>query len=192
MLAQWEADDFAKLIELVGQGDVDSCQTLNKMVSKIVHDVAKGRLVGELASEVSDVVQETWVRVFRSIRDGRAPAVFAFSAWLTRIAICRCVEVVRRRRRERKLNASYALGLSSEVPEPSTAKKLLALDAFEKILSSFAGAERRILLCIAADMTNAEAAASTGLNEGTYRRRKSEVLGRARDLGDHLLEEWDL
>lgn len=63
------------------------------------------RLTGD-AEAARDVVQEAWVEIVRGI--GRLDDVAAFPAWAFRIVSRRCARWVRRRQRDRKLDAAYA------------------------------------------------------------------------------------
>ncbi len=76
-------------------GDSDSFRTLYEHTSGYVYTIAL-RMLGH-RGEAEEVMQETFIRVFRKIRSFRHDS--SFRTWLYRIVIRECFDRIRRRRR---------------------------------------------------------------------------------------------
>ena len=76
-------------------GDSESFRTLYEHTSEYVYTIAL-RMLGH-RGEAEEVMQETFIRVFRKIRSFRHDS--SFRTWLYRIVIRECFDRIRRRRR---------------------------------------------------------------------------------------------
>jgi len=83
------------LVDLARQGDEGAIRALIKRHNRLLFRVARGIMRND--AEAEDVVQETYVRAFTSLKTFRGEA--KLSTWLTRIALNEALGRVRRRRR---------------------------------------------------------------------------------------------
>ncbi len=77
-------------------GERTAYAVLVERYKRLVHDVVY-RMLGD-PQEAEDVAQETFVKAYLSLRGFRGES--RFSTWLCRIALNRCKDVLRRRKRE--------------------------------------------------------------------------------------------
>ena len=96
----------AELADGVRRGDESAFETIMRRHNRLLFRSARG-VVGDDA-EAQDVVQETYLRAFASMRSFRADA--ALSTWLARIAINVALDVQRRRGRTVPLDDTQDLG----------------------------------------------------------------------------------
>lgn len=99
--------DESEILERIRAGDVDAVQILFEEYRTRIYRICL--IYTDSADDARDVLQETFLRAYRSIRRFRGDS--AFSTWLTRIAINICLNL----RRDRKL---------AEVIEPERLESL--------------------------------------------------------------------
>jgi RNA polymerase sigma-70 factor, ECF subfamily len=113
-------------------GDRTSYTVLVERYKGLIHGLVY-RMLGD-AEEAEDIAQDAFVRAYLSLREFRGEA--RFSTWLCRIALNRCKDVLRRRRRE------PWLPLTHEGPGPIPE----AADDGESPIASLGRRERDALL----------------------------------------------
>lgn len=99
-----------ELVERAKSGDVQAFDALVGLHQNRVFSLAY-RMLGN-ADDAADVQQETFVRAWQSLRSFRLEA--AFSTWLHRIAVNRCLSR-KRRRQDEPMEAFMEDGLSLSV-----------------------------------------------------------------------------
>lgn len=107
-----EPDDEA-LVQNAQQGDADAFRELVERHSNRVFRLC-WRITGDEAS-AEDAVQETFLRVYRSLH--RFDARSRFGTWLHRIAVNTAVEIMRKRRPETHLEEPEPLPSTEPGPE---------------------------------------------------------------------------
>ncbi len=107
-----EPDDDA-LVQQAQQGDADAFRELVERHSARVFRIS-WRITGDEAS-AEDAVQETFLRVYRSLH--RFDARSRFGTWLHRIAVNTAVEVMRKKRPETQLEEPEPIPSSEPGPE---------------------------------------------------------------------------
>ncbi|HEX5719740.1 MAG TPA: RNA polymerase sigma factor [Thermoanaerobaculia bacterium] len=107
-----EPDDEA-LVQHAQQGDADAFRELVERHSTRVFRLS-WRITGDEAS-AEDAVQETFLRVYRSLH--RFDARSRFGTWLHRIAVNTAVEMMRKRRPETQMEEPEPLPSTAPGPE---------------------------------------------------------------------------
>jgi len=164
----------AQLLERARAGDLDAFVELISLHDRALRALAY-RLLGD-AQRMDDVLQEAYLKVFRSLHgfEGRS----AFGSWLHRIVYNACMDQLRRRRsRARHLSLAEVDGLADPMPDPGdVAAQRLDLAA---ALASLPPELRATVLLVDAEGMDYETAAQVlGIPVGTVRSR----LNRARGL----------
>jgi RNA polymerase sigma-70 factor (ECF subfamily) len=156
-------DDIALTLAAQG-GDLDAFETLVREHTPAVYAHAV-RFFGE-PTAAEDVVQEVWIKVYRSLSsfDGRS----RFSTWLYRVTRNTCLDQVRQGRR-----LPIPVESADPPPAPGDFADAVALSAtLEHALSQLAQEDRDALSAISVfDLTYAEAAQSLGVPVGTVKSR---------------------
>src|SRR5476649_2832147 len=88
----------AELIAAVLQGDTASFEPLVQKYSPRVF--ATARRYARRESEVEDIAQEVWLKVFQKLRGFRGEA--PFEHWLMRLTVHTCYDFLRSHRRNRE------------------------------------------------------------------------------------------
>lgn len=125
------------------------------------------RLLGDI-EEAREVVQETWIDVFRGLR--KLNDVRAFPAWATRIATRRCSGVIRRKRTQRTLTAAVADEMDSHVGECGT-EQVQAMQVRRAISQLPPEQAAAIALFYLEDMSVAEVSVALDIPVGTVKTR---------------------
>ncbi len=131
------SDDDVHLVELALSGDASAFETLAERHYPRTYRICFGVLGNPHDAE--DCVQDTWIKIFRSLSSfgGRA----SFSTWLYRIAMNTCYDHLRRHR------AHMTWSLDSEPPDgqPGIAHALASEDPLpdERLLIDASAAEIR-------------------------------------------------
>jgi RNA polymerase sigma-70 factor (ECF subfamily) len=89
------AVDQRELVERAGRGDHDAFASL--VGASVAHLEAVARLIVRDQELARDAVQDAYIRAWRDLPGLRDPA--RFDAWLHRLTVNACLDVVRRRRR---------------------------------------------------------------------------------------------
>ena len=91
------SDPDLRLLERARQGDAYAFETLFRKYQTYVYNVSLGMLSN--SEDASDVTQETFLRLHRSLDSFRGDS--SFSTWLYRVAVNLCISEIRRRGRSR-------------------------------------------------------------------------------------------
>lgn len=102
-VARWAPVSFAgddhALLRALGRGDQGAAAALFDRYAPLVERTI-ARILGA-DTELSDAVQESFVRMLRSVNAIRDPQ--AMPEWVIRVAVCTAIDTIRRRRRRRWL-----------------------------------------------------------------------------------------
>ncbi len=125
------------------------------------------RLLGD-AEDARDVVQETWIEIFRGLR--KLNDVRAFPAWATRITTRRCSRIVRSKQSQRQLKNAIANDVDGFVGESGTeqAQAMQVRRAISRLPPEQAAA---IALFYLEDMSVAEVSVALDVPVGTVKTR---------------------
>lgn len=171
--------------QLVGQacqGDRSAFTQLLRNHDETMRALAY-RMMGS-ASAMDDVLQDAYVKAFKSITSFRGDSLF--STWLYSIVYRTCLDAIRKRERRRET------GLQLVTDQPSTAaraeQRIVEISALESALALLSPDQRAVLLLVDADgLTYDEAAAVLDVNSGTIASR----LSRARAAIRSTLQQQD-
>lgn len=127
------------------------------------------RMMGS-ASAMDDVLQDAYVKAFRSITSFRGDSLF--STWLYSIVYRTCLDAIRKRERRRET------GLQLVTDQASTAARaedrIVEISALESALASLSADQRAVLLLVDANgLSYDEAAVILDVNSGTVASRLS-------------------
>ena len=125
------------------------------------------RLLGD-AEEARDVVQETWIDIFRGLKN--LNDVRAFPAWAMRIATRRCARVIRRQQGQRALKSAVANDVECFVSESGT-ERVRAMQVRRAIAELPGEQAAAIALFYLEDMSVAEVAIALDVPVGTVKTR---------------------
>ncbi len=179
------SDGDAELAKLAGQGDMAALEALYRRNVDAVWRYARLRTNSQAAA--ADIVQETFLRVTRSVRQFKGMS--SFSTWLFAVTRSVTVEHARREGGQRKRVSNPAvLQLVSAESAPS---KDVAQDevsgAVRRAVSDLPGAQRdAIVLCELCDFSIREAADVLGWGES----RVKVTLFRARRFLREKLKDF--
>ncbi len=109
-----------ELVTLSVSGDADSFNQLVLRWERPIYALAY-RVIGR-EEEARDVVQETFLRAFRGIRNFRGQA--KFSSWIYRIALNLCRDWIRRERRAKIAQAPEGVDLIELAAEQEPAESI--------------------------------------------------------------------
>jgi RNA polymerase sigma-70 factor, ECF subfamily len=156
------------------------------------------RFLGDY-DEADDVVQETFVRLFRN-RDSYRP-VAKFSTWLYTI----CGNLARNQLRKRKQRGPLSLlwpfhgrddPRRRDIPDESAradaeAERALQRDVIQKALNSLSPEQRQVVILFdIQELSYEEICDVTGLNMGTVKSRLSRARAQLREKLAALRQEW--
>ena len=164
----------ARMLERARAGDLDAFVELIGLHDRVLRALAY-RLLGD-AQRMDDVLQEAYLKAFRSLRgfEGRS----AFGSWLYRIVYNACMDQLRRRRSSgRHLSLGEVDGLPDSKPDPGDVAAQ-RLDLAAALASLPPELRATVLLVDAEGMDYQTAAQVLGIPVGTVRSR----LNRARGL----------
>lgn len=116
------------LVLLAGQGDVRAYQRLvERRIQRSFHTACA--ILGNEA-DAHDAVQDAFLSAWKNLPRLRSPATF--DAWLSRILVNRCRDLLRRRRRSQEvvLEAAHSIAGSDN---PDSADALAIQGAFERL-----------------------------------------------------------
>jgi RNA polymerase sigma-70 factor (ECF subfamily) len=168
-------DELTFIVEAAGLGDDHATRELVSLTQGRVR-----RLCASLGScdDVDDLVQETYLRAFRSLPCYRGEAG-AIIVWLLAIARNVCADQVRRRARQRALVERLAVGRARSAPAPD------AQTALEDLVAHLPADMRdAFVLTQVLGLSYEDAAEVCGCPVGTIRSRvsraRSSLLGSVR------------
>lgn len=171
------------LISQARAGDRHAFAQLLRQVDGRMRSLASG-LVREW-SEVDDVLQDSYLRAYRSMTTFRGEA--AFSTWLHTIVYRTCVEHLAQRRLRRQID----LRMQAEpVAKDDQASRHAEADAIEQALRMLPPAQAAVVILIDGDgCTYDEVAQIVGAPEGTIASRLNRGRRALRaELGDENIE----
>ena len=175
------ADD-ATLVERAQDGDVVAFEVLVRRYAPTARALARRVLRSDADAE--DVVQESFISAWRSLRTLSDPA--AFKGWLLRTTSRRCVDVVRRRRDTATLDDVDVPAPESTSPEAGATMSAAVAD-LEAALATLPDAVRRAwLFREQAGMSYDEIARLEGVGADTVRGR----IARARSALARRMGAW--
>ena len=96
MAAAYMVSDDAQRIERARMGDAAAFEALLRQYERPLYGFIY-RLMGNNADDAADLLQETFIKVYRALP--RIPPEVNFPAWLYRVARNCCLDEMRRRRR---------------------------------------------------------------------------------------------
>jgi RNA polymerase sigma factor (sigma-70 family) len=178
------ADPLERALEDARRGDVAGFNQLVYAYQTTIYNVAL-RTLGD-RDDAADVTQEAFVSAYRNIREFRGGS---FKAWLLRITVNGCYDLLRRRKR-RPASSLEALREDDvgdfEPPDPSIGPETLALGS--ETARTIAGGlatlpeDQRVLvvLCDVRGLSYEEAAEVTSVALGTVKSRLSRARARLR------------
>lgn len=182
----------ASTLEAARQGDVAAFNRLVVQYQTLVYNVSL-RTIGN-RDDAADATQEAFVSAYRSIGTFRGGS---FKAWLLRIAVNACYDVLRRRQR-RPAGSLDELNEQGDVevaapdglgPEAAAIGAETA-GAIEAALATLPADQRvLVLLCDVQGLSYEEAADATQVALGTVKSRLSRARARLRD---HLRQRGEL
>jgi RNA polymerase sigma-70 factor (ECF subfamily) len=184
------------LVEAAREGHKEAFEELIRRTYADTYTLAR-RLVSD-DEDASDVVQETYLRAFRSIRKFRGDA--QFSTWLYRItANCASTHLGRRRRhRHDELDEEVAVPDLHPDHDPATAADAALLrDRLEIAIATLPPRLRAVVvLRDMYDMNHAEIADELGISESAAKVRLHRARRRLRTLvfplpGEEAIEEGE-
>jgi len=166
------------LVARAGRGDVDAFEALVTARLGRVFRLASAILGSE--ADAHDVVQDSFVAAWRHLPALRDDA--KFDAWLTKVVVNRCRDVLRRRRRSREVELTDAWGHESADLVGGVADAEAVNAAFERLSS----AQRALLVMHHLNRASVvDIARQLGIPEGTAKWR----LHAARTALERALEE---
>src|SRR5678816_313601 len=119
--------DEREVLERIRAGDIDAVQTLFEEHKTRIYRVCL--LYTDSTDDAKDVLQETFLRAYKSVGNFRGES--SFTTWLTRIAINICLNLRRDRRRFRQI--LIAIRVNHVVNEDSPLKLPTDLYARRKV-----------------------------------------------------------
>ena len=117
------------LVERAAAGDVDAFEAL--VAARLNRSFRTASAILGSEADAHDVVQEAFVATWRHLPKLRDRT--RFDAWLNKMIVNRCRDVLRRRRRSREVALEGALGLHSEDATGAAADMAATTTAFERL-----------------------------------------------------------
>jgi RNA polymerase sigma-70 factor (ECF subfamily) len=117
------------LVERAAAGDVDAFEAL--VAARLNRAVRTASAILGSEADAHDVVQEAFVATWRHLPKLRDRT--RFDAWLNKMIVNRCRDVLRRRRRTREVNLDGALDLRSQDSTGAAAGMAALNSAFDRL-----------------------------------------------------------
>jgi RNA polymerase sigma-70 factor, ECF subfamily len=152
-------DDQSAWIRGSQNGDPNAFASLIKTHQKMIHALTF-RMTGSLA-DAEDLAQETFIQAYKQI--GRFRGEAAFSSWLYRIAVNRCLNWRKRERRRQEIHEEWSQSNANEAgPGDAGAKQVQ-----EALLKLHPKQRAAVILTLYEGRNHAEAARMLGCSETT-------------------------
>lgn len=184
-------DELVKLV-LAGDEAAFACvfERYRRLIAHLVSRFFRRR------EEIEDIVQQSFTKIYFSLKDFRGGNEKSFSAWLSRLTINACYDELRRRsRRSENLFSDFSDDereyLEQIVGEnaPNAEKNLADKDLAEKILSGLQAKERvAMTLVYGEEFSVSEVAQITGWSESNVKARLFRCRNHLRNLFNHLVK----
>jgi RNA polymerase sigma-70 factor, ECF subfamily len=180
MAAQYMLSDDAQRIERARMGDMTAFEALLRQYERPLYGFIY-RLMGNNAEDAADLLQETFIKVYRALP--RIPAEVNFPAWLYRVARNCCLDEMRRRRRARWTVWDGAQGSSLADQAGDTDPEQMVLDregdsGVTAVLARMSPRNREALILRECEGMSCE---EIGAVFGISRKAVKSMLFRARD-----------
>jgi RNA polymerase sigma-70 factor (ECF subfamily) len=197
-----ESDELAELLARAANGDETAANELFSRYRKRLTQMVRLRLNPRLKGRVddSDIVQETYLEAARRLPDYLADQPLPFFLWLRQITGDKIIDAHRRHLGAKMRNAGHEISLHrGPMPTASSASLTAQLmgrltspsraaikgemrKCVQDVLNSMETIDREILtLRHLEGLTNAEVAATLGMNESTTSTRYLRALKRLKD-----------
>lgn len=176
----------ARALEAAQRGNVAAFNELVLAHQTTVYNVAL-RTLGS-PEDAADATQDAFVSAFRAMREFRGGS---FKAWVLRIAVNACYDILRRR--QRRPSSSLEVVLEGGETDPGLADRRIGPEraalasetaaAIQAALLTLTDEQRTlVILCDVQGLSYEEAAEATGAALGTVKSRLSRARARLRDL----------
>lgn len=140
-----------------------------------------GRVLGSVDGQAEDLVQEAFLRLHRQLRRADGKSIERADQWLFRVAHNLCMDVIRRRGRQRKAQDHLAQNAADRsVAEDETLGRMMqseaaatALDELERLPQEL---KHIVLLKVMQGMTLRQIARVTGMSLGSVNYRLNQAL----------------
>jgi len=175
-----------ELIRRIRAGEKDLFADLVRCHEKSLYRVCLAYL-GD-PDQAEEAAQEVFIKAYQFL--GGFQGTSSFLTWATRIAINRCKDILRARKRRRFLSLDlFTSGEVSHPPELVVAAPLApppGLERARKVLEALPEADREILvLCEVEEMSYEEIAATLGISLDGVKGRLKRARQRVRELLDN-------
>jgi RNA polymerase sigma factor (sigma-70 family) len=146
--------------------------------------------------EIEDLSQQSFTKIYFSLKDFRGGRDKSFSSWLARLTVNSCYDELRRRRlRAENLFSDFSeeereyLEQITAENSKDTEKTLVAKDLAEKVLAHLDAKERLALTLLhGEDFSVAEVAKIVGWSESNVKTRLFRCRNNLRNIFSHLLK----
>jgi len=146
--------------------------------------------------EIEDIVQQSFTKIYFSLKDFRGGHEKSFSAWLSRLTVNVCYDELRKRqKRSENLFSEFSVEeqdlLNGMVEEnhSDAEKKLASKDLAEKLLSRLEAKERvAMTLIYGEDFSVAEVAKIVGWSESNVKTKLFRCRQHLRNIFDKLIK----
>lgn len=146
--------------------------------------------------EIEDLSQQSFTKIYFSLKDFRGGRDKSFSSWLARLTVNSCYDELRRRRlRAENLFSDFSeeereyLEQITAENSKDTEKTLVAKDLAEKVLAHLDAGERLALTLLhGEDFSVAEVAKIVGWSESNVKTRLFRCRNNLRKIFSHLLK----
>lgn len=177
IVAARAADDDALVLAVLA-GDDAAFELIFDRYKKLVAHLAAGFFYNRAA--VEEIVQQSFTKIYFSLKSYQGGRENSFSAWVSRIAVNQCYDELRRRKRQPE---NLAADLSDEenaalenvfanIDSPDAEHSLINRDLAEKLLSKLTADDRLALtLHYAEELSVGEVAALVGWTESNVKTR---------------------
>lgn len=176
-------EELEQAATAVAAGRIGAFRTVVERTSARLYRRA-ARLLGSTA-EAEDALQDSYVRAYEALRDGRFGGQARVETWLHRIVVNACLDALRRRKVRPELRAELPEGrFDGEL----AAQARLALRELDRWLAELPPAERvvMVLRCVEG-LTSPEVAELLECSEGAVEQRlvRARAALRQRGQQDH-------
>lgn len=154
-----EPDDEKERVQRSRNDDHEAFAELVRNYQRMVHSLCF-RMTGSLA-EAEDLAQETFIQAFQSMTEFRGES--AFSSWLYRVAMNKCLNWRKREERRRRIQSDW------EPPEKTNPRvnEISGEELQEALLKLHPKQRAAVVLTICEGQSHAEAARTLGCSETT-------------------------
>lgn len=186
------ADDELVRLALAGDETAFAC-LFERYRRLVVHLVSR---FFNRREEIEDLSQQSFTKIYFSLKDFRGGHDKSFSSWLARLTINSCYDELRRQRlRSENLFSDFSAQEREHFEQitagnsKDTEKSLVAKDLAEKVLSHLDARERLALTLLhGEEFSVAEVAKIVGWSESNVKTRLFRCRNNLRNIFSHLLK----